>query len=59
MPYLGILGDMILKNYCQTAKFSGKIKMPEFGTKMLYLGVFGLEMENNVVIFEISTFKFV
>ena len=33
--------------------------MPKFGTKTPDLGIFGLEFENNIVIFEISTLKFV
>ena len=34
-------------------------KIPKFGTKMPDLGIFGLEFENNFVIFEIRTLKFV
>ena len=53
MPYLGIFGLEVLKNYCQiwnqhpwiylTAKFCEKIKMSKFGTTNAYLGIFGLE----------------
>ena len=35
-----------------------KIKIPKFGTKIAYLGIFGQEVENNIAIFEISTLKF-
>ena len=31
------------------------MKMPKFGSKKNYLGIFGLEFENNIVLFEIST----
>ena len=50
------------------AKFCKETKMPKFGTKnalfgcfwpkMSDLGIFGLEFENNTVIFEISTLEF-
>ena len=33
--------------------------MFKFGTKMPYLVILGLKFENNIVIFEISTFEFV
>ena len=33
--------------------------MLKFRTKMADLGIFGLEFENNIVIFEISTLEFV
>ena len=33
---------------CLIAKFSEKTKMPKFGTKMLYLGIFGQEFLKNV-----------
>ena len=39
-------------------KFHEKAKMPKLGPKIPYLGIFGLEFENNFVIFEISTLKF-
>ena len=51
------------------AKFCKKAKMPKLGTKnallgyfwqeMPYLGIFGLEFWKAIVIFEISTLKFV
>ena len=43
----------------KTAQFHEKIKMPKFGTKNACLGIFGLEFENNIIIFEISTMEFV
>ena len=61
-PYLGIFGQELWKNYChiwnqqpQTclfAKFHQKTKMPD-------LCIFGLGFENNIVIIQISTLKFV
>ena len=33
--------------------------MPKFGTKNDFLGIFGLEFQKTIVIFEISTLKFV
>ena len=44
---------------CLTAKIRGKTKMPKFGTKIPYLGIFDLEIESNIIIFEINTLKFV
>ena len=34
-------------------------KMPKFGTKMPYLGNFGLEFGKNMVIFEITVLEFI
>ena len=33
--------------------------MPNIGTKMPYLGIFGLDFEKDFVIFEISTLGFI
>ena len=33
--------------------------MPKFGTKNALLGFFGMEFENNIVIFEIITIGFI
>ena len=65
----GYFWARIKKNYCQiwnqhprirlTAKFSEKIKMPEFGTKIPYLGIFGLVFQKTIVIFEINTLELV
>ena len=33
--------------------------MPKFETKKACSGIFGLELENNIIIFEISTLEFV
>ena len=54
---------------CLIATFAEKQKCLNLGPKMSYwvflkkkmpyLGIFGLEFENNIVIFEISTLKFV
>ena len=59
----------ILKDYChiwnqhpqicQTAKFLEKMKMSKFGTKNALFGIFWLEFENNILIFEISTLNFI
>ena len=35
------------------------MKMFKLGPKIPYLGIFGMEFENNIVIFDISTLKFV
>ena len=44
---------------CLTVKFREKVKMPNLGPKMPYLGIFGLEFQKTIVIFQISTLKFV
>ena len=41
------------------AKFHEKPKMPKFGIKMADLGVFGLEFENSIAIFQFSSLEFV
>ena len=38
--------------------FDLKIKILKLAPKMPYLGIFGLEFENNIVMFEISTLEF-
>ena len=68
MPSLSIFGQEFQKNCCHicnehpqiclSAKFHGKTKMPKFGPKMFDLCIFGLEFENNMVIFEISILEF-
>ena len=40
-------------------KFREKIKIPNLGTKMTYLGSFGIEFRKTIIIFEISTLEFV
>ena len=35
------------------------MKMPKSGTKVPYLGIFGLEFYKSIIIIEISTLKFV
>ena len=67
MPYLGIFGQDFQKNYCHIwnqhlqicvfAKFHEKTKCLNLGTKTPDLGIFGLEFENNSVIFEVSTLE--
>ena len=57
------------KNYCHTlnqcpqifitTKFCAKIKILKYGTIMSYLVVLGINFENNIFIFEISTLEFV
>ena len=44
---------------CLIEKFGAKIKILNLVPKMPYLGIFGLEFENNIDIFEISTLEFV
>ena len=44
---------------CLIAKFWGKTKMPKFWIKNAFLGIFGLEFQKTIVIFEISTLEFV
>ena len=66
IKYLEII---VLRQYCNiwnqhpqirlNTKFREKTKAPKFGTKMPYLGISGLEFENNTVIFEINTLGFV
>ena len=43
----------------QNTKLSAKKKSLNLGTKMPYLGIFGVEFENNTVIFETNTFEFI
>ena len=69
MPYSGILGynfekiELYLKSvpsnlsYCKV--WCKTKKSLNLGPKILYLYIFGLEFENNIVIFEISALKFV
>ena len=58
MPYLGIFGLEVSKNYCHisnqhrriylTAKFRGKMKIPKFGTKNTLFGSFwNMILKNN------------
>ena len=44
---------------CLFAKFHRKTKMPKFGTKNALFGYFWARILKNIVIFEISTLKFV
>ena len=69
MPYSGILGcnfektELYLKSvpsnlsYCKV--WCKNKKTLNLGPKILYLYIFGLEFENNILIFEISALKFV
>ena len=62
MPYLDIFDHKYLNQcpwICLVAKFGAKIRIVKFETKMPDLVIFGLGFENNFVIFEISTLKFV
>ena len=69
MPYLGIFGLESLKYYCSfrnkylqiflIAKFCQKTKIPKFGTKNALLEYFWARILKTIVIFEISTLKFV
>ena len=47
------------RRICLIAKFRKKSKLPEFGTKIAYLGSLGYNFKSTIVIFEISTLKFV
>ena len=44
---------------CLAPKFFAKIKILKFGTKIPDLGIFGLEFDNNIVIFDITKVDFV
>ena len=69
MPYLGVLDSnfekplLYLKStplslpYCKV--WCKRQKSLNLGPKMPYLGIFGLEVENNNVIFEISSLELV
>ena len=67
--WCGYFWARILKNYCHIwnqhpricliAKFHEKWKCLNLGPKMPYLGIFGLEFEKNIVIYEISVLEFV
>ena len=64
----GYLWVRILKNYCHIsnqhpkicifAKFGIKIKMKKFEPEVPDLGIFLLEFEKTIVIFQISTLKY-
>ena len=54
----GFIWGRILKNYCHISNQHPQICLI-LEPKMSYLGIFGLEFENNIVIFEYSTFEFV
>ena len=66
---LEYLWARILKNYCHianqypriclTGTFPKKQKCLNLVPNMSYLGIFELEFENNIVIFEISNLRFV
>ena len=62
MPNSGIFGQEFKKNYCHIWNYHPQIcligKFHE-KTKMCDLSIFGLEFENNIVIFEISTLEIV
>ena len=49
---------MISLEFDQLQNFSEKQKCLNLGPKMPGLGNFGLEFENNIVIFDISTLEF-
>ena len=63
MPKIGIKNALFGYFWARiylTAKFRAKKqKCLNLGPKVLYLGIFELEFENNIVIFEISTLEFV
>ena len=69
MPYLGVLGSNFEKplSYLKSTPLNlpywtvwcKRQKSLNLGPKMSYLGIFGLEVENNNVIFEISSLEFV
>ena len=52
-----LLSNLKSAHYFQN--FTKKQKCLNLGPKMPDLFIFGLELENNIVIFEISTFEFV
>ena len=67
MPYLGVSGKTFEKTVCiqnqrpricLTTKFGVKKKSLNFGPKMSYLGILGLEFENTIVIFEVCALNF-
>ena len=64
----GYFRNRTLKNYCHIwyqhpicviEKFCEKQKCLNFGPKMPYLDIFGVELWKTIVIFDISTLKFV
>ena len=69
MPYLGVLGSNFENplSYLKSAPsnlpyyevWCKKQKSLNMGPKMSDFGILVLEVENNIVIFEITTFKFV
>ena len=70
MPLLGIFRQEFLKKtivifeistrkFVYLQNFTRKQKCLNLGPKMPDLGTLGLEFENNIVIFEISTLEFV
>ena len=53
MIHINVLDIALLQSLVQ------KQKCLNLGSKMSYFGIFGLKLEKTVVIFEISTLKFV
>ena len=43
---------------CLISKFGAKIKILNLGLKTSYFGIFGLEFENNIIVFEINELDF-
>ena len=68
MSYLGIFRLELEKKCCHiwnqrpwiclAVKFGAKIKILKFETKMPDLGIFGLEFEHDIVIFEVGALVF-
>ena len=46
-------------NFSNCQNFVKKLKCLNLGPKLPYLNIFGLDFENNIVIFEISTLEFI
>ena len=53
-----VIFEISILKYFLLYNFSKKEEYLNFGPKTPDLGIFGLEFENNIVIFEIGSFKF-
>ena len=56
---LNLIFEIVTLKYVYLQRLMQKLKSLNLGSKMSYLGIFGLKFENNIFIFEISALEFV
>ena len=56
---LNLIFEIVTLKYVYLQRLIHKLKSLNLGSKMSYLGIFGLKFENNIFIFEISALEFV